>query len=74
MGATLALYMPPVSRINSRMLDLSVPSVALKTRARHALDGVPPLPAGVLLWGVLPRSDRRLLEYGMALEAQLEKA
>jgi Asp-tRNA(Asn)/Glu-tRNA(Gln) amidotransferase A subunit family amidase len=64
--AWVALYMPPISNVNLKMLDLRVPSVVLPTTARH--DGV--FPAGVAAWGK-PFSDRRLLAFAMALEAAL---
>ena len=64
--AWAGLYMPPVSNVNLKMLDLRVPSVVLPTPARH--DGG--FPAGVLLWG-RPFADRRLLAFAMALEKAL---
>ena len=65
------LYMPHISNVNTKMLDLSVPSITIPTAARHSVDGQS-LPAGVLIWG-RPRSDRRLLELGVALEQQLAR-
>ena len=44
------MYMPRISLINSKMTDLSIPSLAVRTSAKHKLDGKT-FPAGVLIWG-----------------------
>jgi len=62
-------YTGEPTRFTFQLLDLNVPSIAMRTAARHTVDGTS-LPAGILLWGA-PKGDRRLLEQGMALEAQL---
>ena len=67
--ATLALYMPKISLISAKAVDFAIPSIAIPTAARHECGG-PSLPAGVLAWGPV-RSDRRLIEFGLALEARL---
>jgi len=66
-----ALYMPGVSNVGSKMLDLAVPSLATRTPAAHEVGDLR-FPAGVVLWGGV-RGDRELLAYGMALEAQFAK-
>lgn len=67
--ATLALYMPKISLISAKAVDFAIPSIAIPTAARHECGGAS-LPAGVLAWGPV-RSDRRLIEFGLALEARL---
>lgn len=67
--ASLALYMPKISPISAKALDFAIPSIAIPTAARHECGGAS-LPAGVLAWGPV-RSDRRLIEFGLALEARL---
>merc|ERR1712232_1428866 len=53
---------------------IPVPCLALPTPARHDegvdLKGGDPLPVGVLIWG-RPRSDKKLIQIGMALEQTL---
>ena len=71
-GAFLPLYMPrELGSVKFKLLDLDVPSITVKTSARHVV-GDARLPAGVLLWGA-PRGDRELLGLAMALEAELAK-
>ena len=51
-----ALYMPGVSNVGSKMLDLAVPSLATRTPAAHEVGDLR-FPAGVVLWGGV-RGDR----------------
>ena len=72
----LALFMTKeMSDTKFTMVCLDVPSIAIPTNARHSVPTrgteEASIPAGVLIWGA-PQSDRRLLEIGMALEAQLK--
>jgi mandelamide amidase len=79
--ATLKLKsMKGLSRVNSKWLDLPVPSIALATTARHEVESTDgkkkktkrTFPAGVFLWGQ-PNADRRLLQVVMTLEERMKK-